>query len=299
MPPLESTLQTSDGLALIGEHHPRPDCRAVVVIVHGYAEHAGRYAGLVAALGEAGYECHLLDLRGHGRSGGIRGYVHQFSDYFDDLDRFLERVRTVRSEDRGSPAVPRVLLGHSLGGLISLGYVLRRPDAFDLLAVSSPFLRPAMEVPALKAGAARLSSYLLPTHLTKSDLDSRWLSHDQAVVEAYDRDPLVFKTLSPRWFFATQSAQQDVFERAGAIRLPALFLLGDADRIASPERSREVFARLGSADKSLVVYPGFFHEVFNEVERARVAGDLLAWLDARTSPAAGPPVSAGGPPPAR
>jgi alpha-beta hydrolase superfamily lysophospholipase len=287
MLPLESKLQTPDGLVLVGEHHLRPDCRAVVVILHGYAEHAGRYAGLVSDLGGAGYECHLLDLRGHGRSGGVRGYVRRFGDYLDDMDLFLQRIGEVRSEDRRQPAVPRILLGHSLGGLISLGYVLRRPDAFGALAVSSPFLHPAMEVPALKAGVAAIASYVMPTHLIKSDLDSRGLSHDPEVVAAYDRDPLVFKTVSPHWFFEIQRGQQEVLEGAGAIRLPALFLLGDADPIANPKRSYEVFERLGSPDKRLEVYPGFFHEVFNELERGRVVRDLLYWLDERAPVTAG------------
>src|SRR6476469_7631182 len=126
IPTMHSTIQTSDGLAIAGEHHPRPDARAVVVIVHGYAEHTRRYAGLVAALDAAGCECHLFDLRGHGRSGGVRGYVREFGDYLADLDLFLKHVREIRPE---SPEVPRVLFGHSLGGLIALDYVLHRPEA--------------------------------------------------------------------------------------------------------------------------------------------------------------------------
>jgi alpha-beta hydrolase superfamily lysophospholipase len=283
MPPLESVLQTSDGLTLTGEHHLRPDCRAAVVIVHGYAEHTGRYTEVVSALGEAGYECHLLDLRGHGRSAGVRGYVGRFGDYLDDIDLFLRRVEEVRTQVPGR-AVPRILLGHSLGGLISLSYILRRPEAFTALAVSSPFLSPAMEVGALKAGLAAVASRLAPTYLMKSELASRWLSHDPAVVAAYEQDPLVFKTLSPHWFFQIREAQEEVLQRAGEIRLPALFLVGEADRIADPARSRQVYERLGSTQKQIVIYPGFFHEVLNEVERVRVVHDLLTWLNQRTDP---------------
>lgn len=263
MPPMESILQTSDGLSLVCEHHLGPDPRADIVIVHGYAEHAGRYAELISVLVAAGFACHLIELRGHGRSGGVRGYVRRFGDYLDDLDLFLPRIREAQPS-----AVPRIVLGHSLGGLISLAYILRRPDDFAALAVSSPFLYPAIEAPALKVWLASLIARLAPTRLMKSEIASRWLSHDPAIVAAYDRDPLVFKTLSPHWFFEARQAQEDVFARAGEIRLPALFLLGDADRIAAPARSRQVFERLGSAEKQLVVYPGFFHEILNEVERA-------------------------------
>jgi len=281
MPPVESILRTPDGLTLVGEHHLRPDprARADVVLLHGYAEHAGRYAELIAALGAAGFSCHLLELRGHGRSEGVRGYVDRFGDYLDDLDLFLQRLDEIQTP---GPAVPRILLGHSLGGLISLAYVLRRPDAFAALAVSSPFLYPAIEAPALKVWLASLLSRLAPTRLMKSEIASRWLSHDPAIVAAYDRDPLVFKTLSPHWFFEIRQAQDDLLARAGEIRPPALFLLGDADRIADPARSRQVFERLGSTEKQLVAYPGFFHEILNEIERARVVRDLLGWLDQRT-----------------
>lgn len=286
-----STLFTRDGLALACEHHGRPAPRGTVVILHGYAEHTGRYAHVVAALDEAGYECHLLDLRGHGRSGGVRGYVHRFEDYFEDVDLFVKRVQEVRV-----PGLPLILLGHSLGGLISLGYVLRRPEAFHALAVSSPFLHPAMEVPVLKAGLAAVASHLIPTYLAPGEIDPKGLSHDPAVVAAYDQDPLVFKTFSPHWFFQVRRVQEEVFERAGDIRLPALFLLGGSDPIADPDRSRAAFERLGSPDKRLKVYPGLFHEVFNELERARVIQDLLSWLDGQASSAT---VTAAGPPPVR
>jgi alpha-beta hydrolase superfamily lysophospholipase len=281
MPPVESTLRTPDGLTLVAEHHHlRPDRRADIVIVHGYAEHAGRYAELIAALDAAGFACHLIELRGHGRSGGVRGYVRRFGDYLDDLDLFLRRIDEIQFSGR---SVPRILVGHSLGGLISLAYILQRPDAFAALAVSSPFLYPAIEASALKVWLASVVARLAPTRLMKSEIASRWLSHDPAVVAAYDRDPLVFKTLSPHWFFEIRQAQEDLLARAGEIRLPALFLLGDADCIAAPARSRQVFERLGSTEKQLVVYPGFFHEILNEVERARVVQDLLGWMDQRLS----------------
>jgi alpha-beta hydrolase superfamily lysophospholipase len=287
MPPLQSTLRTADGLDLAAEHHLRPACRGVVAFVHGYAEHTGRYGGLLAALDAAGYASHLLDLRGHGRSGGVRGHVLRFEDYLEDLDLFLDRIEQVQPCGPG-PRLPRLLLGHSLGGLIALRYVLHRPAAFDALAVLSPFLQPTMEVPWVKVGLAAVAAQLSPTLLIKSDIEAAWLSSDPAVVAAYEADPLVFKTLNPRWFFEARRAQQEVLERAGEIRLPAMVQLGAADPIADPATGRRLFERLGSADKRLEVYPGLLHEILNEVERARVIGDLVAWLDAHTAHDSGP-----------
>lgn len=287
MPPLQSTLRTADGLDLAAEHHLRPACRGVVALVHGYAEHTGRYGGLLAALDAAGYASHLLDLRGHGRSGGVRGHVLRFEEYLADLDLLLERIDQVQPREPG-PRPPRLLLGHSLGGLIALRYVLHRPAAFDALAVVSPFLQPTMAVPWVKIGLAAVAAQLSPTLLIKSDIEAAWLSSDPAVVAAYQADPLVFKTLNPRWFFEARRAQQEVQERAAEIRLPALFLLGAADPIADPAAGRRVFERLGSADKHLEVYPGLLHEILNEVERQRVTGDLIAWLNTHTAHAPGP-----------
>ena len=285
MPPLVSTLRTADGLDLAAEHHVRPACRGVVTLVHGYAEHTGRYAGLLAALDRAGYAVHLLDLRGHGRSGGVRGHVRRFEEYLDDLDLLRARIDQVQPRE---PGRPRLLVGHSLGGLIALCYVLRRPDAYDALAVLSPFQQPALTPPRLKVALAGVAARLFPTLLIRSDIAASGLSHDPAVVASYVADPLVFKTLNPRWFFEARRAQGGLLARAGEIRLPVLMQLGGADPIADPAASRRLFERLGSADRQLKVYPGQLHELLNEVERERVEHDLLAWLDARTDHAPPP-----------
>jgi len=272
-----STVQAADGVALATEHHLVPECRGRLVIVHGYAEHKGRYRELVAALVAAGYQCHLLDLRGHGESGGERGHVGRFAEYRTDLERFLEEVQKLAA----APS-PLLLLGHSLGGLIALDFVLHHPEVFDSLAVSSPYLSPAFAVPFLKRTLLPLIAKFVPTLAVRSGLNAAWLSHDRQVVRAYEADPLVFSTVTLGWFVAVRDAQQEVFARAGEIRLPVLVLLGGADPIADPGRGRALFARLGSEDRRLIAYPGFFHEVFNELERGRVVADLLAWLAGRT-----------------
>jgi acylglycerol lipase len=233
----------------------------------------GRYPHVIEALTGAGYDCHALDLRGHGRSEGVRGHVLRFQEYLDDLDLFLAEL----PED----PLPCFLVGHSLGGLLSLRYVLDRPDAFAGLAVSSPYLHLATDVHFLKEAVATAASHLAPTLLTKSPIAAKALSHDPAMVEGYIADPLVFKTFNARWFFQARQAQEEVLKRAGEIRLPVLMMIGSADPIAQPERGRQVFDRLGSPDKTLKVYDGFLHEVLNEVGRERVIQDLVEWLAVR------------------
>lgn len=271
-------MRTADGIELATEHHSVPGCRGRVVIVHGYAEHKGRYRQVVDDLTGAGYACHLLDLRGHGDSGGRRGHVSRFEEYRKDLDSLLQEVRAHRVDPS-----PLVLLGHSLGGLIALDFVIHRPQVFDAVAVSSPFLAPAFAIPFLKRTLLPPVAKLIPALSVKSGLDPRGLSHDLQVVDAYRTDPKVFPTVTLGWFSEVQKAQAEVFARAPEIVVPLLLLLGDADPIAAPQRSRAFFERLGSACKRLKIYPGFLHEVFNELERARVVSDLLAWLGEQTA----------------
>ena len=291
-----ASVEARDGLRLATWRYPaRPVPRARVVLVHGYAEHAGRYTWVAATLGAAGYECHLFDLRGHGCSEGPRGHVARFADYVDDLGRIVEQaVRgagrdAIESPRAGEPADPSRLplfaVAHSLGGLIALECVRRRHGVFDALVAGSPFLAPALRLPRLVDKLASLVSRVLPSLTVTIPIRDSWLSHDAAVVNAYSHDPLVFDTLTLGWYREVRRVQEELFLRAGEVGLPVLLLLGDADRLADWRRSTAVFERLGSADKSLKVYPGFFHEVLNEVGRERVLCDLLAWLDGH---AAGP-----------
>ena len=271
-------MRAADGVELAAEHRSVPGSRGRVVIVHGYAEHKGRYRQLVEELTAARYSCHLFDLRGHGDSGGLRGHISRIEEYRTDLDAFLAEVRALPEDPS-----PLLLFGHSLGGLIALDFVLHRPGAFAALAVSSPYLAPAFAIPFLKRTLLPLIAPLVPTLRVPTGLDPAWLSHDPLVVGAYMTDPKVFSTVTLGWAVATRKAQEEVFEKAPAITLPLLVQIGDADPIAAPDRTRALFERLGGPSRRLRVYPGLLHEIFNELERAPVVDDLLAWLGEQTT----------------
>lgn len=272
--PSYSRTATHDGLWLAGEHHSLPSGRARIVLVHGFGEHRGRYRLLVEDLLAVGYECDLFDLRGHGESGGTRGHVGHFDDYLDDLQSFLT--------DSWRPAAGgSVLFAHSLGGLIALEFVLKRWTPFTAMVLSSPFLAPALDLPRFLEASVQVVSRVLPNLRMDAPVDASTLSRDAQVVEQYRSDPQIVRSLTMSWAAATARAQDEVYRRAAEVTLPALFLIGDGDRVAEPKRTREVFERLGSADKQLVEYPGFLHEVLNEPERRRVVADLTGWLDER------------------
>jgi alpha-beta hydrolase superfamily lysophospholipase len=274
---------THDGLSLVVEHSELADARARLVLVHGYAEHRGRYRQLAGELESHGIECHRFDLRGHGDSDGPRGHVNRFGDYLDDLDRVIANVQS-----RGG-TTPLLLLAHSLGSLIALCFVRAHPTTFEAFAVSSPFLGPAFAVPTARLMLARAASVATPALPFESGLHPEWVSHDPQVVAAYAADPKIFATTTPRWFTEVSAAQRDLLEHASEITTPALFLVAGSDRIADPRLSHQLFPRLGAANKKMCAYPDLYHEVFNELpeERAVVIADLLSWIDERlaSSPA--------------
>ena len=276
-------IPTRDDLTLAVEHRPLTSPRARLVIVHGYAEHRGRYASLIARLEERGVECHSFDLRGHGESQGARAHVPRFFDYLDDLQRVIATVPN---------GAPLFLLGHSLGGLIALAYVRAHPDVFDGLVVSSPFLGPAFTVPRVQSLLASIGTVIAPAMKIASPLDPASISRDSDVVAAYRADPRILRVTTPRWYTEVRAAQGELASHAHEIRTPALVLVGGDDRIADHHLALTLFERLGTpaAEKQLRAHQGLYHEVFNELTDAReeVIQDLLSWLESRLQSQAQP-----------
>lgn len=271
-PPRPYTIATRDGLDLVAEsRHPPGEPRRRVLMVHGFGEHHGRYGALADELEDAGHEVHRFDLRGHGESEGRRGHVDAFAEYRRDLVRVADRVVP---EEVG----PLDLMAHSLGGLIALDTVIHAPRRFASLALSDPFLAPTTPLPAWARPVAKLAARFFPERTFAAGIDPQGLSRDPEVARAYLADPMRVDRVSGRWLLEVLEAQERVRERAGEIEAPVLMMLGGDDPVASVARSREVYSRLGTAEKRLVVYDGFRHELFNEIGRERVVEELLAWL---------------------
>ncbi len=248
--------------------------KAAVVVVHGLGEHSGRYGNIVHCLVPQGYAVYALDHRGHGRSGGPRGHIDRFADLTADLERLIAQVKAAE------PVLPVFLLGHSLGAAIALQYALERPQGLAGLIVSSPALRRKFAVPAYKLLLGRLLSGIWPTFSMHSGLPAAQLSHDPQVGAAYVADPLVHDIATARFFTEVTDTMESILANAASLRLPLLVLMSDDDPLVDSGAMRSFFARASSADKTRHEYPGFLHEGFNEVERERPLGDLLAWLEA-------------------
>jgi alpha-beta hydrolase superfamily lysophospholipase len=290
-PPAGSTTEVftaRDGTPLLARAWlPAGAPRAAVVIMHGLKDHSDRYAALADKLVAHGYAVFAFDLRGHGRSAGPRVAPAHWTDYVDDLDRFLAHV------EQRVPGKPVFLFGHSMGGAIAARTAEVHRPAVAGLALSGPAL--AIDAPPLLIAATRLTAFLAPRAPALA-LDNKNFSSDPANVAAMDRDPLISQPPAPaRTAAGLVEGMRAIWANADRLTMPLLAMHGTADRLTAPSGSRALIERAPAADKTLRIYPGFFHDLLHEPGHARVEDDLVAWVDAHTGgPAvAAPPVYAG------
>ena len=253
---------------------PDGEPKAALVIVHGLAEHSGRYKNVVEYLVPRGYALYGFDLVGHGRSSGVRVFVQRFSEYIDSLHKYLAQVR------EWQPGRPLFLVGHSAGGLIVPHYLLDYRDGLAGAILSGPSVAIPEYITPLTIALGQLLSRLLPK-AGLMGIDAEAVSRDPAVVQAYDNDPLVYRgKTTARLAAELLKAVRRVNSEAASIDLPLLILQGSEDRLVDPQGSQMLYQAAGSKDKTLKVYQGLYHEVHNEPERDGVFADLETWLQA-------------------
>ena len=243
----------------------------VVVIAHGFAEHGGRYAAVAERLVADGIAVRAADHRGHGLSEGKRTSIVRFGDYVDDLTTVIAQARA------RWPSLRIVLLGHSMGGLVALDLAVRPGGPVDGLVLSAPAACPR-EVSRFTLAVGRALSRVAPnTGVLRLPLNR--ISRDPAVVDAYTKDPLVFRTpIRARLGAEMLDAMDRVEAGLPSLRTPLLVMQGTADGLVDPGCGPHVYDRAGSEDKTLKMYDGLWHEIFNEPERDHVLDDLTGWL---------------------
>lgn len=244
---------------------------ALVVIIHGFGEHGGRYAPLAVALAEQGLSVAAPDLWGHGRSGGRRGDLADVARCASQLVRLTAQVFQPQA---GSSRV--VVFGHSFGALVAITWALNEPTTLTRLIVQSPLLEVGFPLPYWKTAAARVLARWWPTYTFAIDLDATGLSHDPAVVRAYRDDPLVHNAMSARAYQAILRAKEDAFARAETLQIPVLLLCGTADRIISVEAARRWLA-LVRCEKRHIDFPDAYHELHHETVQSDVVQLIREW----------------------
>lgn len=285
----EGSFEGAGGRRLFRRSWLPPAPERALVLVHGFAEHSGRYEAFGRWFAERGCAVHAHDHRGHGRSDGPRNYVASFDDYLDDVGAHLELVRAEH------PELELVLVGHSMGGLITAAFSRERSPEVLGVVLSGPALALGQSLSGPKLWLARAMRRIAPRMLTDAGLPADGLSRDPEVQRLYEEDPLVDTRMTP----ALALAMMDAIERTEGggrdVEVPILLLHGGDDPLCSASGSEAFFASLpdgSSPPSALKVYPGLLHEIFNEPEQEDVFADLLGWV--RSLEASRPSEATGG-----
>ena len=271
---IESAFEGVGGLKIATKSwKPAGKPRAVMVLVHGFNAHSGYMEWPAEQFAAAGLAAYALDLRGRGKSEGERFYVEEFSDYLADVNTLVSQARSE------NPGLPVYVLGHSAGGVIASSYVFEHQEEIaGLVCESFAF---DVGLPHLVQLALQGVSHIAP-HVHVFSLNNADFSRDPKAVERMNNDPLIAKESQPA---ETASEMLKAAERLKAnmphFKVPVFIIHGTADKATRPAGSQYFYDHAGSADKTLRLYEGHFHDLLNDVDKEKVMADIQAWLDAR------------------
>ena len=268
----EQRFEGKGGLKLFSQSwRPSAEPRAVVVLVHGLKDYSDRYNDFAASLVKKGYAVYALDLRGHGDSEGDRVWIDGFGDYLDDLDLYLQKVRTAEAGKK------IFLYGHSMGGAIVTLYTLTREPRPAGLITSAAALK--TEESGAVTGPVKFLSAIAP-RLAVFELKDENFSRDPKVVASMPTDPLIYDGKAPaRTAAEVLGAIATIREKSGTLEVPVLSMHGTKDLVTPPAGSKELIEAAKSTDKTFKSYEGLAHDLVHEPEKQQVMDDVAAWLD--------------------
>lgn len=269
----DGSFQSGSGANIFYRCWAPAEPRGIVLLVHGLAEHSGRYDEFASYLADAGIATYALDLPGHGRSDGQRGHIGRFGEYTDALAQMLSLARQAHA-DR-----PFVLLGHSMGGLIAADFLLQHQSEFVTAVLSGAAIQSPQRPSAIALFISKVIAAVLP-RLGVLRMDASGISRDPQVVSDYENDPLVYRgKASASLVTAIFGAMNRVVANAASIRLPILVMHGGIDSLTAVDGSTLLHETISSVDKKIVIYEGLYHEILNEPEKKKVMADILQWVD--------------------
>ncbi len=257
-------------------HETPGERRASLLLVHGAGEYPGRYDEFAAFLTRRGIAVYALGLRGHGKSGGERAYVRDFSDFTKDVLALAAKIR-------GDSPRPVFMLGHSMGGLIAACAAAEAGTDLRGVVLSSPFFGLALELPSYLKTIAAITARIYPKFTHATTVPSDVLTHDAEAVRRHRADPEITRVVTSGLFANMLRASDRYAQIAGSIRCAMLIAQAGEDRVVDAAHSKRFFDAVASPDKQFKLYDGLYHEVLNETSRQTVYDDILHWIEKRLS----------------
>ncbi len=271
----ESTYQGFHGRELFYRHVMPVEKKGIVIILHGYGEHSGRYVHVLQAFADAGFAAYAPDHRGHGRSQKVFADIEGSALVREDVHILTQLAR------QESPGLPVVLVGHSMGGMFALYQLLEHQQDYSAVILSGPMvMMPEGINPFIKALAGLVASVL--PNLPVQDVDLSEVTRNMELREEDKKDPLQYHgKVRARTGSQLLKAQAEVNRRMSEVTLPLLVMHGGDDKVISTAAAEYVYDRCGSSDKTFKHWPGLYHEIFNEPEREEVFNFMFSWLKDR------------------
>jgi acylglycerol lipase len=262
--------------SLYGLHWQAAEPWAVVALVHGLGEHIQRYEHVAAYLNQKGVSLVAMDLPGHGKSPGKRGHIPSYSALMDAWEELRLRVQSLY------PALPLFIYGHSMGGNITLSYLINRQPKVQGCIASAPWIQLAFEPNPATMLLLNIARRVYPALSQPNDLNTSDLSRDESVVRAYEADPLVHNKITPGLAGPMLDAGNKLNRFQGQLHAPVLIMHGTDDRITSAPASA-AFCERAEGDATFKGWQGLYHEIHNEPEKEQVLDYLVAWMQRHTT----------------
>jgi len=256
----------------------RPDNdnpRALLIVLHGLGSHAGDFREIGKYFAERGLAVFIPDMRGFGHYSGLKGHVMNFDEFVEDIQNLI-----MQAKDRYLNKLT-FLFGSSLGGINAVRYVTKYPRDIDGLILHCPGVSQTLEIGLGKKIAGNIFSLLNVKRYVPSNIKYEDVTRDPKVVKQMETDPLRFEMVTPRFGIEGLKASQEGFNSASSIKLPVLLQQAGADKLADPEKNKEFFDALSSADKTWKLYEGLHHQIHTEPEKEQVLGDMADWFEKR------------------
>jgi alpha-beta hydrolase superfamily lysophospholipase len=267
-------LTTSDGLKIYVRQWIPPQYKAVICLVHGFGEHIGRYTHVADFFNKNGYAFVGMDNRGHGQSEGKRGHAPKYDAYLDDIQLFLNDIKTQCN------GVPLFLYGHSMGGNLVLNYIIKNKPNLAGVVLSSPWIQLAFEPKPIMITMGKVMRSIYPSFTQSSGLVVEHISKDPSVVEAYKNDPLVHSSITASAGLGLNEAAAFLNAYSAEVHLPMLIMHAEEDKLTSQPAS-EAFSKRTKGDITYKKWSGMYHEIHNEPDKIQVLTYMLGWLDSK------------------